>query len=248
MVNTLENSDDEEKTEEKSDSKALIDIKISDVLGLSKSAIEVRKATENIIKAFEKGIGKISNPIITILQAKADAKALTVRGEAEIQLVEKKLGLFLKSTNLLRDAGISEEFTELSLRYLERQILEGVTKQDVREKVAGLLFEEIPLVPRQKLSPANIDEDWLTLFWTSVENKSTEDIQRIYARILAGECLSPGSFSARLLHILSIMTPKDARAFEMICSMSIQDEGGTYLLEPLGTVAVWSLLLEFRWL
>jgi hypothetical protein len=105
--------------------------------------------------------------------------------------------------------------------------------QEIREKVGYYLVEELQNLDHKEIWIKEIDSDWLTLFWSTVEKKSSEDIQRIYARILAGECLRPGSHSSRLLHILSIMTQKDAQAFELICNISIQDEGGVFLIEPI---------------
>jgi len=137
---------------------------------------------------------------------------------------------FIKS---IETSGGSIELIELAHRSYSRESLEGIVRQGIREKVGHYLLEELHQINNEEVIDRAIDNDWLTLFWDTVEKKSSEDIQRIYAKILAGECLRPGSFSPRLLHILSIMTQKDAMAFETICNMSIRDEGGTFLIEPL---------------
>jgi hypothetical protein len=145
------------------------------------------------------------------------------RGEVE---------LYSDLVKTLERLGSSGELIQLAHRSCNREALESIQAQGIREKVAYYLMEELQNIDRDEVLNADIDNDWLTLFWSTVERKSSEDIQRIYARILAGECLRPGSHSSRLLHILSIMTQRDAKAFELICNMSIQDEGGVFLIEP----------------
>lgn len=213
--------------------KSIIGVNFTDFFGLSKSAAELRKASENVLKSLEKGIGKLSEPVTTILQAKADEKSLVIRGDAEIEIIKKKIDLYSTFVKTIETSGGSRELIELAHRSYSREALEGIERQGVREKVGHYLLEELHNINNEEVIDRAIDSDWLTLFWDTVEKKSSEDIQRIYAKILAGECLRPGSFSSRLLHILSIMTQKDAMAFETICNMSIRDEGGTFLIEPL---------------
>ena len=225
--NKMETNSDENK------GKSLIEIKVSDVLGLSKAAGEARKATENIVKSVEKGLGKFSDPMMKVINAKADAKAEEITSLARLESQKNELNLYLEFVNSLKASEAPPAAVALVGRTIERQIIENSEKQLNREHVANLLFQELPHVNEGASSNEEIDEDWLSSFWSFVEQKSSEDIQRIYARILAGECLKPGSYSSRLLQILSVMTKKDAHAFEAICSMSISDEGGAYLIEPL---------------
>ncbi len=226
----MEDSNEEDKSQE---GKGLVSINVSDIFGLSKYAAELRKASENVLKSLEKGVGRLSEPVTTILQAKADAKALVIRGDAEVEIIKKKMELYSTVVKTIEASGGSRELIELAHRSFSREALENLERQGVREKVGHYLLEELHHMKNEEVIDSTIDTDWLTLFWDTVEKKSSEDIQRIYAKILAGECLRPGSFSSRLLHILSIMTQKDAIAFETICNMSIRDEGGTFLIEPL---------------
>ncbi len=45
---------------------------------------------------------------------------------------------------------------------------------------------------------------------------SEEDVRTIYARVLAGEALRPGSFSLRTLEVLRVMDHRVAAAFELV--------------------------------
>ncbi len=61
------------------------------------------------------------------------------------------------------------------------------------------------------------DPDWTARFFDCVQDVSSEDMQRIWARILAGEVESPGRTSLRTLDALRNMTKRDAEIFRDIC-------------------------------
>jgi len=223
----------EKSASQDDEGKSLVEVKITDLLGLSKAASEMRKVSDNVVKSIEKGIGKLSEPLLKVVNAKAEAHSKRITSSEELNAQKNELRLYLDFINSLADARATQESTALLSRVLERQIVENTNKQLIRENVARFALQELKEVDIPSDCTNDIDEDWLNSFWTFVEQKSSEDIQRIFARILAGECLKPGSYSARLLQILSVMTKDDAIAFEVICSVSISDEEGAYIIEPI---------------
>ena len=70
-------------------------------------------------------------------------------------------------------------------------------------------------------SSATIDDDWLNAFETEARQKSTEQMQAFFGKMLAGEIKKPGSFSTRTVRILSNLDQNIAIHFARICSMSI---------------------------
>ena len=60
------------------------------------------------------------------------------------------------------------------------------------------------------------DVDWFLRFYEDASNISNEDMQQIWAGILAGEVSKPGSFSKRTLDVLRNMSPYDAEMFQNI--------------------------------
>ena len=66
-----------------------------------------------------------------------------------------------------------------------------------------------------------IDDDWLNSFETEARQKSSEDMQRRFAKVLAGEIKKPGSHSIKAVKALGDMDQTIADLFQKLCSMSI---------------------------
>ena len=62
------------------------------------------------------------------------------------------------------------------------------------------------------------DFDWYMRFYDIVGNISDEEMQALWARILAGEIHRKGTYSLQLLDILKNFTQKQAELFNRVCS------------------------------
>ena len=72
-----------------------------------------------------------------------------------------------------------------------------------------------------------IDDDWLNSFETEARQKSSEDMQLRFGRILAGEIRQPGSYSIKAVKALSELDQNAAILFKKLCSMCIAFERPT---------------------
>ncbi len=59
---------------------------------------------------------------------------------------------------------------------------------------------------------SEIEDDWLNLFSRLSEDKSSEELQNLFGRILAGEIKRPGTFSLRTIQLLGTLSKRDAEA------------------------------------
>ena len=66
-----------------------------------------------------------------------------------------------------------------------------------------------------------IDDDWLNSFETEARQKSTEDMQLRFGRILAGEIRQPGSYSIKAVKALSELDQDTAALFKRLCSACV---------------------------
>lgn len=66
-----------------------------------------------------------------------------------------------------------------------------------------------------------IDDDWLNSFGTEARQKSTEDMQLRFGRILAGEIQKPGSYSIRAIKVLGELDKDTAALFKRFCSACV---------------------------
>lgn len=72
---------------------------------------------------------------------------------------------------------------------------------------------------------ANVDDDWLNVFERYAQDASSERVQELWARILAGEIRQPSTFSLKTLRFVSELDKFTAELFEqqvpLICAESI---------------------------
>ena len=66
-----------------------------------------------------------------------------------------------------------------------------------------------------------INDDWLNSFETEARQKSTEEMQLRFGRILAGEIRQPGSYSPKAVKLLSELEQDTAALFKKFCSACV---------------------------
>ena len=77
------------------------------------------------------------------------------------------------------------------------------------------------------------DSDWVERFIALCEDTSNESMQKLWAKILAGETVSPGTFSIKSLQTLKQMTQREADALQKctaICGYNEKDNSHLILL------------------
>ena len=68
---------------------------------------------------------------------------------------------------------------------------------------------------------SSVDDEWLERFMDSAKFVSDERVQLLWGNILAKEFEAPNSTPPSIIRILSEITPKYAKVFEVICSLAV---------------------------
>ena len=68
----------------------------------------------------------------------------------------------------------------------------------------------------EQVPDAPVDHDWTARFFDNAKDVSDEEMQKLWAKLLAGEVESPGRASLRTLDILRNMTQKEAKLFARV--------------------------------
>ena len=105
------------------------------------------------------------------------------------------------------------EITELQRRALKRFIAEEAKKQDNMESITSKAF---PMIDDDS-KPQEIEDDWIINFFDKCRLISDEEMQNLWAKILAGEANSPGKFSKRTVNFLGSLDKSDATLFKTLC-------------------------------
>lgn len=110
------------------------------------------------------------------------------------------------------------EINELEERALQRLIHEEARKQKNIESITAKALLEI----KENAEPEKLSPDWIAYFFEKCRNVSDNEMQNIWARVLAEETNSNGSFSRRTINLISNLEKKDAESFIALNRFSVE--------------------------
>ncbi len=170
------------------------------------------------VKALDRLIGAtIDIPVAWLNQQRAKIDAQT----QSFILVE---GAIAKA--VADNVGLNRQTLHNAANVLLR---DAYRKQKNREAVGAAMVEELQGTSNAENQAADetpiqdLDEDWLNIFERYAEDASTERMQRLWGRVLAGEIRKPGCYSARTLRFLSEFSQADALTFSKFCDNAFGD-------------------------
>jgi len=135
-----------------------------------------------LIEKISEAVGGLCLPWQMKRVAVAEAEIAVIKAHKELQLTD------IKQRAILR-------FNEEQIQY--------------QRNMEATVAKTLPFL-RETAEPNEIDNDWLTYFFDKSRLVSDEQMQSVWARILAGESNQPGSFSKRTVNLLSEMSKEDA--------------------------------------
>ena len=143
----------------------------------------------------------------------AEKKALSDGRNAIVQHVTQQI---------IDQIEIPEEYAKKAgIIYAEKIIRE----QTIIDKIWGKTKRLLQRTPKDGTDPnhkiGDISDDWLNQFRDVACQKSSEEAQDLFSKVLAGEIRKPGSFSLRALTTLSDMDQNVATIFNAFCSLCL---------------------------
>ncbi len=198
---------------------------IKDLVGLS-------EPLTRLIEVISAGCGAISKPYF--IKKTAEAKAYEVKVIAEAMAGSRKL-----LTNSEYDDGKIKVFSPVAQpddlpalpnRVTARIQYQELQKQQNVESVCSSAAEELAKetsVPDSKPEP-----EWVSRFMEISSGISTEEIQHLWGRILAGEIKQPGAFSLRTLDVLRNLSKNEVESFVKLANYVIRSGDKVCYLDP----------------
>lgn len=148
------------------------------------------KPADTLIKKVSSAIGGIFEPWQIKRVAKAEAEASLIKAKAEI------------------------EITDLHRRAMRRFVEEEAKRQENMESITE---KALPFLEKDS-DPSKMEDDWVTNFFDKARIVSDSEMQELWARVLAGEANSPGTYSKRTVNFLADLDKRDAELFSALCS------------------------------
>ena len=140
-------------------------------------------------------------------------------GKAANTLVKKiadAIGMVYEPTHVVRmakakkQAAIIEAETEIEIEELKTE--HRRYSQNRRSITTKALRQ-----PDESADPENIETDWIVNLFDRCRLESDDQMQTLWANILAGEANRPGSYSRRTVNLVASMDKKDADLFTALC-------------------------------
>ncbi|WP_422881732.1 DUF2806 domain-containing protein [Pantoea agglomerans] len=186
---------------------------IKDLAGLSQPLTK-------LVEVISSGVGAVSKPYL--IRKEAEARA------AEIRLISDALN------DVAVQSGLPVSYTKGEIEIWQRPedgtlILSEVPSADRINSKADFVArkkqrntENVTSYAARELNELNsvsevpLDEDWITTFFSNIENVSSESMQQLWGRILAGEIKSPGAYSLRTLDFMRTLSQAEAETIEKV--------------------------------
>ena len=166
---------------------------------------------------FLKALSRLGSALIDIPVARLEGKAQEIRAVTEA----RKKQIYTTGDQISEQMRVDPEYARRAVTQFGNKVLrEQVNLDTIVEKSAENLKQGGELAD-QAVSDAEINDDWLEHFDTEARKKSTTEMQKYFAKLLAGEIKKPNSFSIKTVRILGTMDKSSATLFRQFCSMCV---------------------------
>ena len=164
------------------------------------------------------------------IEAQGKAEAAKIKAEAEAEAVKIK-------AEAEADAAKARAQTEADVRIIEaRGIIEVDDMLQSGDRLTAWQQHNTKSIAHkaEKMEPGgaqkfrNMNKDWVADYLDKCKNYSDEEMQSLWAKILAGEAGNPGSFSKSTVDAVSKMEKDDALLFAHFCQFvwTVGDDKG----------------------
>ncbi|MBR5319399.1 MAG: DUF2806 domain-containing protein [Peptococcaceae bacterium] len=190
-------------------------IEVTDVFGLAKLADTIGR-----------GIGKV----YVKRMAKARAEEIkTISGAVkETNLATGYLAGEIKIDNNNFIASLTEKEQELHYAAEQRRVADNIRQERNLQNIVEKASSDI--INMSEISEEQVESDWATRFFNIVKDINSEEMQIIWAKILAGEIKHPGTFSMRTLDTIRNLSKLEAEIFQKIIPLVVSGRGVSFIV------------------
>lgn len=201
------------------------------------TAMEAATEGAKVLTKLQEIIQKVFNPHWTKKQADANAyadekKLQTIRNNPDMEIIY--VGDEMHARERTPEA--------LALRAEQRTLAESIRQEANLENVLDIAANEVSQMKDASDKP--VDEDWLTRFFHIAKDVSSEDMQFVWGKILAGEITEPGTFSLRTLETIRNMCKSEAEGFQKIAPLVLKVGNSRFLTTDSGILDKYGATFE----
>lgn len=167
-----------------------------------------------------KVIGQFSAAVVDIPVAYLEGKADERRAEsaARVKLIYKS------AEQIAQQLQTDPEYARIAAQKFGQRVIREQVNLDLISQIAakdivdaGDTFNSLEAENSDEI----ISDDWLNAFEAEARQKSTEEMQTFFGKVLAGEIRRPGTYTTRAVKILGSLDQNVATLFLSLCSICI---------------------------
>lgn len=161
---------------------------------------------------FWKAVGQLCTAAVDVPVAMLEGIAQEKRAETSART--KLIGQ--SATQLAEQMKVDPAYIRAAATKFTQKVVREQVNLDATTAVA---YKELEKSPPLNGPVADISEDFLNAFEREASQVSTEQMQRLFGRILAGEVRRPSSFSIKTIKLISQLDNRAAMTFRRLCSI-----------------------------
>lgn len=190
-------------------------------------------ALEKLLDYAASGIGAIAGPMLLPWKAHWEAKARRIAAHSDAE--EGSIRARSESESLTMIATAQAEARRYilptgvevsgSAEITDYHVAQRIEYQEKKRSAntRDVVIESAMILGDKEVIDHEPDPDWVASFFDHIKDIHSEDLQTIWARILAGEIEQPGRTSLRTLSVLKSMTQSEALLFHSVMQYRIDD-------------------------
>ena len=177
---------------------------------------------EPVRKNFLKVAAQLCTAAIDIPVAMLEGKAAEIRAESRGRV--KLIGT--SSHQLADQMKVDPEYVKAAAHKFTQKV---VREQINLDKTTAAAYEELERGPTSATPVADISEDFLNAFEREASQMSSEHMQRLFGKILAGEVKNPSAFSIKTVKQVAQLDNRAATSFRLLCSLVCSLRSGNHI-------------------
>ena len=173
-------------------------------------------ALEKLVDVTSSGVGAVAGPMLAPWKAQQEAKAqlIAAKGHAE------SLEIRIEAQSRARESLTSQDLNIVGELDIENTVKQRIQFQERKRQlnIEAVVNKAAVQLGDDLVADSEPDHDWTARFFTEVQDVTSEDLQSLWAKVLAGEVRKVKSTSIRTLSILTNIDQGTARLFTNFCS------------------------------
>ena len=178
------------------------------------------RALEKLLDYTASGIGAVAGSMLAPWQARREAAARQIAAEGEAGALRIISAAQAEARQTLV-AAASDVRGEIDIGETVSQRIQFQEEKRHRN-IGSVVGQTAELLGDKDVPDQEPDHDWTARFFNYIQDVSSEEMQLLWAKVLAGQIEQPGSVSIRALSILRNLDNTTAKLFQLLCSACVK--------------------------